>query len=144
MGAPFLLVCHCEACRSKPWQSVSNYHCEENATWRGNHMQYSEGCYNNPVYDNLYCAYILASGNNTVIYTGVTSQLKQRVYQHKEHFVPGFTKRYTIDKLVYYEATKNILSALAREKQIKSWSRQKKNLLIESMNPEWRELHDEI
>ena len=96
------------------------------------------------MHDNLYCVYILASRNNTVIYTGVTSQLKQRVYQHKKHFVPGFTKRYNVDKLVYYEATENILSAIDREKQIKSWSRQKKNQLIESMNPEWRELYGEI
>ena len=94
--------------------------------------------------DKLHCVYILASKHNTTIYTGVTSELKQQVYQHKAHFVDGFTKRYNVDKLVYYETTGDVLSAITREKQLKSWLRKRKNDLIESMNPEWRELYDEI
>jgi putative endonuclease len=94
--------------------------------------------------DKLYAVYILASRQNIAIYTGVTSQLKQRVFQHKSHFVEDFTKTYHIDKLVYYEITGDVMSAITREKQIKSWSRKKKNELIESMNPEWRDLYDEI
>ncbi len=96
------------------------------------------------MYEKLYCVYILASKHNTTIYTGVTSDLKSRVYQHKAHLVAGFTKHYNVDKLVYYDTCGDVLSVIAREKQIKSWSRKRKNELIESMNPEWRELYDEV
>ena len=86
----------------------------------------------------------MASKYNNVIYTGVTSELKQRVYQHKSHLVEGFTKTYKVDKLVYYETTQNVFSAITREKQIKSWTRKKKDVLIAGMNPEWKDLYDEL
>lgn len=81
---------------------------------------------------------------NTVLYTGVTSDIKRRVYQHKQHIIEGFTKKYKINKLVYYEVTENIEAAIMREKQIKAGSRKKKIQLIINMNPEWRDLYEEI
>jgi putative endonuclease len=81
---------------------------------------------------------------NTVLYTGVTGNLAKRVYEHKEKFVEGFTKRYRITKLVYYEVYDEVHSAIAREKQIKAGSRRKKVELIESMNKEWRDLYEEL
>ena len=88
--------------------------------------------------------YILTNINNTVLYTGITSILIKRTLQHKEKLIPGFTKRYNIDKLVYFEFYADIRDAIAREKQIKAGSRKKKIELIESMNPEWRDLFDDI
>jgi len=88
--------------------------------------------------------YILTNKNNTVLYTGVTSNLVKRTIQHKEKSVPGFTKRYNIDKLVYFEFYTDIRDAIAREKQIKAGSRKKKIELIESMNPEWSDLFGDI
>jgi putative endonuclease len=82
--------------------------------------------------------------NNTVLYAGVTSELKSRVYQHREKLLPGFTNRYNVFKLVYYEAGGDPTGAIAREKQIKASSRQKKIDLINSMNPEWRDLYDQL
>ena len=83
--------------------------------------------------------YILAS-RGRVLYVGVTNDLQRRVIEHKAHLVPGFTKRYNIDRLVYFEATANVQTALAREKQIKGWRRDRKVALIEVENPEWRDL----
>jgi len=80
--------------------------------------------------------YLLTNKYNTVLYTGVTSDLKKRVWQHKEKLVEGFTKKYHVDKLVYYEVSADIRAAIAREKQIKGGSRQKKVDLIQGMNPE--------
>ena len=74
------------------------------------------------------------------LYTGVTSNLEKRVYQHKHGLLGGFTSRYAINKLVYYDATTDVLSAITREKQIKAWRRSKKVALIESMNPKWEDL----
>ncbi len=88
--------------------------------------------------------YLLANKYNTVLYAGVTSDLKKRVWQHKEHLVEGFTQKYHVDKLVYYEVFADVRDAIAREKQIKGGSRQKKVDLIQSMNPEWRDLYDEL
>jgi len=88
--------------------------------------------------------YIMTNKGNSVLYTGVTSDLKRRAYEHKEKLVEGFTKRYNITKLVYYEIFEDIGSAILREKQIKGGSRQKKIDLVESLNPEWRDLYDEI
>lgn len=88
--------------------------------------------------------YIMTNKNNTVLYTGVTSDLQKRVWQHREKLVEGFTKRYNVVKLVYYEACPNMLSAIAREKQLKSGSRQKKVGLIQGLNPEWRDLYDDL
>jgi putative endonuclease len=75
------------------------------------------------------------------LYTGVTNDLARRVYQHKQRLVPGFTSRYNITRLVYYEPFGDIRDAIVREKQIKGWLRAKKIALIESMNPEWNDLN---
>jgi putative endonuclease len=87
-----------------------------------------------------YYVYIMTNKTNRVLYTGVTNDLKRRVYEHKEKLVEGFTKRYNVDKLVYYEVCEDIENAILREKQIKGWLRGKKIDLIESTNPEWRDL----
>ncbi len=79
-----------------------------------------------------------------VLYTGVTSNLKKRVYEHKEKLADGFTKKYKVDKLVHFEIYNDINDAIAREKQIKSGSRRKKLYLINKLNPGWRDLYDEI
>ena len=81
---------------------------------------------------------------NTVLYTGVTNDLVRRVYEHKNKLMEGFTKKYNLVKLVYYEAGNDIESAIVREKQIKGGSREKKIRLIESMNPEWKDLYCEL
>ena len=88
--------------------------------------------------------YILASGKNGTLYTGVTSDLVKRVWQHKEDLADGFTKRYQVHILVYYELCDDMLSAIAREKQIKAGSRNKKILLIESNNSDWLDLYADI
>ena len=75
-----------------------------------------------------------------VLYTGITGNLPHRVFQHKNKLVPGFTVQYKISRLVFFETTPNIRAAIAREKQIKGWTRQKKIALIESTNPRWRDL----
>ena len=79
-----------------------------------------------------------------MLYTGVTSDLKRRVWEHREKLVEGFTKRYHVYKLIYYESTGNVDSAIMREKQIKAGSRKKKMELIDYMNPRWRDLYEEI
>ncbi len=82
----------------------------------------------------------MASKNNRVIYVGVTNDLVRRVYEHKNELHDGFSKRYRTHKLVYYEETSDVESALNREKQLKSWSRKRKNDLINTLNPEWEEI----
>ncbi len=91
-----------------------------------------------------YYAYIMTNKRNNVLYTGVTNNLAKRVYEHKEKLVSGFTKKYNINKLVYYEILDDIYNAITREKQIKGGSRQKKIELIDSLNPQWKDLYDEI
>ena len=92
-----------------------------------------------------YYVYILANSHKSVIYTGITNDLVRRVYEHKNHFDKhSFTARYNIENLVYFEQTTDVESAIAREKQIKSWSRKKKEKLIESMNPTWTDLYENI
>jgi putative endonuclease len=86
----------------------------------------------------------MTNKNNTVLYTGVTSDLKRRVYEYREKLIDGFTKRYNVNKLVYYEVLAGIGEAISREKQIKAGSRQKKIVLIESINKEWKDLYDEL
>ena len=81
-----------------------------------------------------YYVYIMANENNTVLYTGVTNDLKRRVYEHKEKLVDGFTKKYNLTKLVYYEIFEDSFNAIMREKKIKAGSRLKKNELIQKMN----------
>jgi putative endonuclease len=89
-----------------------------------------------------YYVYLMTNKSRT-LYTGVTNNLERRVYEHKHKLFPGFTSKYNITKLVYYEAGDNVSVAIAREKQIKGWLRAKKIALIESMNPEWRDLSED-
>ncbi|WP_293139999.1 GIY-YIG nuclease family protein [Okeania sp. SIO3I5] len=91
-----------------------------------------------------YYIYIMTNKRNTVLYTGVTNDLIRRVYEHKSKLVEGFTKKYNINKLVYFEMYENPSEAIAREKQIKAGSRQKKINLINSINLEWKDLYPEI
>jgi putative endonuclease len=86
----------------------------------------------------------MTNKHNTVLYTGVTGHLKRRAYEHRMGHGGGFTSRYTVHKLVYYEVTDDAETAIAREKQIKAGSRQKKIELINGMNPEWRDLYEEL
>ena len=93
--------------------------------------------------DRYYCVYIMANAHNTVLYTGVTNDLQRRVLEHKESRGGGFTKKYIVTKLVYFECGNDVKAAIAREKQIKAGSRQKKIDLINSMNAEWKDLFNE-
>ena len=93
---------------------------------------------------NQYYIYILANKRNGTLYIGVTSNLIKRVYEHKKNLVDGFTKKYNIHKLAYYEITNDIESAIRREKQLKKWNRKWKLELIEKNNPEWRDLYFEL
>ena len=86
-----------------------------------------------------YYVYIMAS-KSRVLYTGVTNNLERRVYEHKNKIVEGFTSKYNITRLVHYEETNDVNVAIAREKQIKGWLRSKKIALIESVNPQWKDL----
>ena len=86
-----------------------------------------------------YYVYILASRSGT-LYTGVTNNLERRVLEHKRKLVPGFTKKYDIDRLLYYETTNDVRVAIGREKQIKGWLRAKKEALIKTKNPKWNDL----
>lgn len=86
--------------------------------------------------------YIITNLNNRVLYTGVTSDLVKRVYEHRNKLVEGFTRKYNVTKLVYYETFDDIVNAIAREKQIKGWLRSKKITLIENSNPGWKDLYE--
>ncbi len=90
------------------------------------------------------CVYLLASRRNGTLYVGVTSHLVQRVWQHKKGFVEGFTQRYKVHHLVWWEQHDEMLSAIAREKQLKKFSRRKKLEMIEAFNPYWRDLYADI
>ncbi|MDD5289023.1 MAG: GIY-YIG nuclease family protein [Dehalococcoidales bacterium] len=92
--------------------------------------------------DKQYYVYIMTNAKHTALYTGVTNDLKKRVWEHKEKFVESFTKKYRIDILMYYEICDNAESAILREKQIKAGSRQNKIDLINSMNSEWHDLYE--
>ena len=88
-----------------------------------------------------YFVYLLTNRTNVTLYTGVTNDLERRLWEHQNHSDPNsFTARHHTDKLVYYEVTPSIEAAIEREKQIKSWSRKRKNRLIEQKNPEWKDL----
>jgi putative endonuclease len=91
-----------------------------------------------------YFVYILASRRNGTLYVGVTNDLVRRISQHKSKVVPGFTRKYNVDKLVYFEEYASILEARARERALKRWDRAWKLALIEAMNPRWRDLSDEL
>lgn len=87
-----------------------------------------------------YYVYILTNKSNRVLYIGVTNNLPRRVYEHKEGLIEGFTSKYNVNKLVYYENTVDIKVAIEREKTLKKWARKKKEWLIEQYNPDWRDL----
>ena len=91
-----------------------------------------------------YCFYIMTNAHNTVIYSGVTNNLARRIYEHRNGLGGIFTKKYNIDKLVYYEVTDSVHAAIAREKHIKGGSRKRKIDLVNSLNPEWKDLFEEI
>jgi putative endonuclease len=94
--------------------------------------------------ERLPCVYILASRRNGTLYTGVTSDLIKRVWQHKNDAVEGFTKRYRVHILVWYETHETIMSAIEREKAVKEWKRNWKIKLIEDFNPEWKDLYSDL
>ena len=96
------------------------------------------------MHNNEYCVYIMTNMHNTTLYTGVTNNLKRRVFEHKDHLVKGFSDRYNLEKLVYFEVSSEINTAILREKQIKNGSRKKKIKLIESINPGWRDLASDL
>ena len=91
---------------------------------------------------NSYYVYILTNWKGNVMYIGVTNDLERRLYEHKHELVEGFTKRYHVHKLVYYEETSDVRAAIEREKQLKNWARAKKNALVETMNPTWKDLSE--
>ena len=90
-----------------------------------------------------YYVYILTNWNDRVMYVGVTNDLSRRLYEHRSGVTDGFTKKYRVHKLVFFEQTSDIYAAIAREKQIKGWNRAKKNALVETVNPEWKDLSEE-
>ena len=94
--------------------------------------------------EKVYSVYILTNKRDTVLYTGITGDLRSRGYQHREKLLSGFTSRYNVSKLVHYEAGYDPSGAIAREKQIKASSRHKKIDLVNRTNPEWRDLYDEL
>ena len=94
--------------------------------------------------EKAYCVYIMASRRNGTLYLGATSDLVKRVYEHKTGAADGFTKRYQIDVLVWYEQHQSALSMVTRERQLKEWQRAWKIELIEALNPTWRDLYGEI
>ena len=89
-----------------------------------------------------YYVYIMTNHSRT-LYVGMTNDLRRRVWQHKQKLIDGFTRRYNITRLIYYEETPNVRAAIAREKQIKGWLRKKKIALVESVNPGWKDLSEE-
>ena len=91
-----------------------------------------------------YYVYIITNKNKTVLYTGVTNDLKRRLYEHENGILPSFTKKYNCHYIVYYEHFTFILHAIDREKEIKKWRREKKDKLITKFNPEWKFLNEEI
>ncbi len=93
--------------------------------------------------DYNFYVYILTNWNNKVMYIGMTNNLERRLYEHKNKLVEGFTKKYNLNKLVYYEHGSDIHAVILREKEIKKWRREKKNNLVMSMNPEWKDLSHE-
>ena len=90
--------------------------------------------------EKTYYVYLLTNWNNKVMYVGITNNLQKRIYEHKNKLIKGFTKKYNVNKLVYFEKTKDILSAIEREKEIKKWRRDKKNKLVNQINQKWEDL----
>ena len=92
----------------------------------------------------MYYVYILTNKSDKVMYIGVTNNLRRRLYEHKNQLVEGFTRKYHVHKLVYYEAYKEVKDAILREKRLKALLRIRKNELVKTMNPEWKDLSDEL
>jgi putative endonuclease len=87
-----------------------------------------------------YYVYLLTNWNDKVMYVGVTNNLERRIYEHKNKLIKGFTEKYNVNKLVYFEETQDVTAAIEREKEIKKWRREKKNQLVNLMNPKWDDL----
>ena len=98
-------------------------------------------CGNDKIMSKQYYVYILASKRNGTLYIGVTADLIRRIYEHKNKLVEGFTQKYNVHDLVYYEVTESVEGAIAREKQLKKWNREWKVRLIEKGNPDWKDLY---
>jgi putative endonuclease len=96
------------------------------------------------VFTKNYYVYLLTNWNNKVIYLGVTNDLNRRIYEHKNKLISGFTKKYNLNKLVYFEETCDINAAINREKEIKKWRREKKDILVNQINPNWQDLSEAI
>ena len=94
------------------------------------------------VFTKNYYVYLLTNWNNKVIYVGVTNDLNGRIYEHKNKLISGFTKKYNLNKLIYFEETCDINAAINREKEIKKWRREKKDILVNQINPNWQDLSD--
>ena len=94
--------------------------------------------------EHIYYVYLMANDSNRVLYVGVTNNLLRRIIEHKSKKVRGFTEKYNVTKLVYFEETPDIRSAISREKQFKKWRREKKNKLVEGMNAEWKDLVERL
>ena len=92
--------------------------------------------------EHHYYVYLMTNWNNKVMYVGITNNLERRVYEHKQKLVKGFTEKYKVNKLVYFEETGDVWAALAREKEIKKWRREKKNNLVQSLNSRWIDLSE--
>ena len=88
----------------------------------------------------MYYVYILTNYTNSVMYIGMTNDLTRRISEHKSGLIEGFTKKYHVHKLVYFESTEDVNNAIKREKHLKGWTRAKKNALVETVNPEWKDL----
>ena len=93
--------------------------------------------------ENHYYVYLVTNWNHRVIYVGVTNDLARRLYEHQNKLIKGFTEKYNVNKLVYFEETTDVRRALEREKEIKKWRREKKDALVLSVNPEWKDLSNE-
>ena len=91
-----------------------------------------------------YYVYLMINWNNKVMYLGVTNDLECRVYEHKNKLIKGFTDKYNVNKLVYFEDTSDVVAAITREKEIKKWRREKKNALVKKVNPDWKDLSEDF
>ena len=89
-----------------------------------------------------YYVYLMTNWNTKVMYLGVTNDLERRVYEHKNKLIKGFTDKYNVNKLVYFEDTSDVAAAITREKEIKKWRREKKNALVKKVNPDWKDLSE--
>ena len=125
------LLCHCE--RSEAISVKHHCHCER-----------SEAISVYLMKDKCYYVYILTNKHDGVLYIGVTNNIVRRIWEHREKLVDGFTKKYNLNKLVYYEMCEEAYNAISREKQLKAGSRKKKVDLINSINPKWDDLYEEI